>query len=335
VTANKAMLARHWCEIFTEAEKNNALVYIEGSVCGGIPIIQSLNEGLAANRIKSVLGILNGTTNYVLTRMLKDRMEFGRALDMAKRKGFAEADPGEDVKGQDAANKLAVLASIIFGACIKEKDIYREGIENVKEEDIRYAFDEFGYVLKLLAVMKNNDGAVDLRVHPALIKRDHPLSSVSDEYNAVYVTGDAVGRTMFFGRGAGEMPTASAVVSDVIYLSKNIHSGIAGKAPCFICDSRKKIKVLDINDVKMRYYMRINSVDRPGVLSRISGILGEHNVSIDSVYQMGRGRPSGNVPIVLMTHFSKEGDVRKALSRIAGLSIVSKKSVLLRVEDDE
>ena len=333
VTANKAMLARHWCEIFAEAEKNKALVYIEGSVCSGIPIIQSLNEGLAANRIKSVLGILNGTTNYILTKMMQDRIEFGRALRMARENGFAEADPGDDIKGHDAANKLSVLASVIFGTCIREKNIYREGIENVLGEDIGYAYDRFGYVLKLLAIMKNYSGALDIRVHPALIKKEHPLAAVNDEYNAVFVTGDAAGRTMFFGKGAGQMPTASAVVSDLIYLSKNIHSGIAGKAPCFICDSRKKVKLMDIKDVQLRYYMKINSVDKPGMLSKISGILGRNGVSIDSVYQLGRGKPGGAVPIVLMTHFAREGNVRKAIAAMLKLPLVRKKITCIRVED--
>ncbi len=333
VTANKALLARRWPEIFSEAARHNALVYIEGSAGGGIPVIQSLNEGLSANRIKSVLGILNGTTNYILTKMSKENISFKKALKKAQEKGFAEADAKYDINGIDAANKLVILGSIIFGAHIKPSEVYCEGIGKIMREDIGYAYNEFGYVLKLLAILKSGGGAIEVRVHPTLVPRGHLLSSVDDEYNAVYVEGDAVGKTMYYGRGAGMMPTASAVVSDIIYLSKNIHNNIAGRAPYILCDPKRKLKVLDINDIRTRYYIRITSVDKPGVLSRISGALGKHNVSIASVYQMAYVKQKRDVPIIMVTHLAREGDIKKALSEIDRLSMVKKKSILIRIED--
>ncbi len=333
VTANKALLAEHWSEIFSEADKHKVLVYIEASVCSGIPIIQSLNEGLSANKIKSILGILNGTTNYILTKMSKERMDFASALMEAKKYGFAETDASLDVNGMDAVNKLVILGSVTFGAHIKLSDVYCEGIENIMQEDIEYAYNEFGYVLKLLAILKNNGKAIDVRVHPALVPGGHLLSSVDNEYNAVYIEGDAVGEMMFFGKGAGEMPAASAVVSDIIYLSKNINNDIAGRAPYIICNSEKKLKVMNIKDIRAKYYIRISSVDRPGVLSRVSGVLGEHNVSIASVYQVAQGKPRGDVPIIMVTHIAREGDIKKALSKIDRLSMVGKKSILIRIEE--
>jgi homoserine dehydrogenase len=335
VTANKALLAKYWKEIFKEANKHKVSVYIEASVGGGIPIIQVLNEGLSANRIKSILGILNGTTNYILTKMSSDKMDFKKALAEAKKHGFAEADASFDINGTDAANKLVVLGSIAFGAHIAPDEVYCEGIGKIMREDIQYAAEEFGYILKLLAILKNNGKVIDVRVHPTLIPKDHPLCSVEDEYNAVYVVGDASGDTMYYGRGAGEMPTASAVVSDVIYLSKNIHNDIAGKAPYIQCNPFRKLKIMDIRNISMKYYIRINSVDRPGVLSKISGLLGKHNVSIASVYQMAHANKKKTVPIVLVTHTAKEGDVKKALAEMDRLSIVKEKSIMIRIEDSD
>jgi len=333
VTANKAVLAKHWTEIFSEADRQNVLVYFEASVGGGIPIVRALNEGLSANRIRSILGILNGTTNYILTRMTDDSMDFKEALAIAKQKGFAEKNPSLDIDGLDAAYKILILSSLAFGARIKLSDIYCEGIGHVVQKDIRYARDEFGYILKLLAILKQKGDKIELRVHPTLLPQEHMLSSVEDEYNAIYVDGDAAGETMFYGRGAGEMPAASAVVSDVICLARDVYNNIAGCVPHVLCNPKKKLEIIDIKDIETKYYIRFTTLDRPGVLSKISGILGSFDVSIGSVYQMGHGKKMQDVPIVMVTHRAKEGNVRKALSRIDRLSVVRKKSVLIRIED--
>ncbi len=332
VTANKALLAKHWAEVFSKARKHKVLVYFEASVGAGIPVIQALNEGLSANKIKVILGILNGTTNYILTKMSKEELDFKNALVQAKIAGFAEADPSIDLEGIDTVHKLAILGSIAFGAQVRLEDVYCEGITHIAQEDIKYGKSEFGYILKLLAILKVTDGGIDVRVHPTFIPQEHLLTSVNEEYNAVYITGDAVGETMFYGKGAGQMPAASAVVSDVIYLSRNVYNNIAGRVPYVLCDPKKKLNILDINRMETKYYIRFTVVDLPGVLSKISGILGKNGVSIASVFQK-EGASLREVPIIMVTHKAREGAVRKALGEIDRLKIVRKKSRFIRIEE--
>jgi homoserine dehydrogenase len=332
VTANKALLARDWAEVFSEARKHKVLVYFEASVGAGIPVIQALNEGLSANKIKVILGILNGTTNYILTKMSKEELDFKSALAQAKRAGFAEANPSIDLEGIDTLHKLAILGSIAFGAQVNLKDVYCEGITHIVQEDIRYGKIEFGYILKLLAILKVTNKGIDVRVHPTFIPQERLLTSVDEEYNAVYIMGDAVGETMFYGKGAGQMSAASAVVSDIIYLSRNVYHNIAGRVPYVLCDPKKKLNLLDINKIETKYYIRFTVVDLPGVLSKISGILGKNGVSIASVFQKGSASLR-EVPIIMVTHRAREGAIRKALREIDGLKIVRKKSRFIRIEE--
>jgi homoserine dehydrogenase len=332
VTANKALLARNWAEIFSEAQKHRVLIYFEASVGAGIPVIQALNEGLSANKIKAILGILNGTTNYILTKMSKEELDFKSALAQAKKAGFAEADPSMDLEGIDTLHKLAILGSIAFGTQVNLEDVYCEGITHIDQEDMRYGRTEFGYVLKLLAILKATNKGIDVRVHPTFIPEEHLLTSVDEEYNAVYITGDAVGETMFYGKGAGQMPAASAVVSDIIYLSRNVYNNIAGRVPYVLCDPKKMLNLLDINEIETKYYIRFTVVDRPGVLSKISGVLGKNGVSIASVFQK-ESASSREVPIIMVTHRAKEGDIRKALREIDRLEVVKRKSRFIRIEE--
>jgi len=332
ITANKAVLARSWAEIFSKAQKHKVLVYFEASVGAGIPVIQALNEGLSANKIKVILGILNGTTNYILTKMSKEGVDFRTALAEAKEAGFAEADPSMDLEGMDTLHKLAILGSIAFGTQVNLEDVYCEGITNIAQEDIKYAKSEFGYVVKLLAILKVTNKGIDLRVHPTFIPEEHLLTSVDEEYNAIYITGDAVGETMFYGKGAGQMPAASAVVSDIIYLSRNVYNNIAGRVPYVLCDPKKKLRLLNINDIETKYYIRFTVVDRPGVLSKISGILGKNGVSIASVFQK-ESVSAREVPIIMVTHRAREGDIRKALRDIDRLEVVRRRSRFIRIEE--
>jgi len=332
VTANKALLAKHWAEIFSKAQKNRVLVYFEASVGAGIPVIQALNEGLSANKIKAILGILNGTTNYVLTKMSKEEIDFKSALAQARKAGFAEKDPSIDLEGIDTLHKLAILGSIAFGTQLNMKHIYCEGITHIAQEDVGYGRREFGYVLKLLAILKVTNGKIDVRVHPTFIPEEHLLTSVDEEYNAIYITGDAVGETMFYGKGAGQMPAASAVVSDIIYLSRNVYNNIAGRVPYVLCDPQKKLNLLNIKEVETKYYIRFTAVDRPGVLSKISGVLGRNRVSIASVFQK-EGPSSREVPIIMVTHKAREGDIKKALGQIDRLPVVRGKSRFIRIEE--
>lgn len=333
-TANKALLAKYWDEIFTTAKENQVLVYFEASVGAGIPVVQALNEGLAANRIYSILGILNATTNYILTRMSKKNVDFPTALKETQKAGFAEANPKLDVEGIDAAHKLSILSSIAYSSWVKLENIYTEGIVNLHAEDIKYAYEEFGYQVKLLGICKNVNNKIDVRVHPALIPQDHPFATVENEYNAVLIKGDAVGDVMFYGKGAGGMSAASAVVSDIIYLARHIHNQTAGKIPYVTYQKGKKLSFLPIEEIETAYYLRFTTLDRPGVLAKISGILGANNVSIASCFQKVSTsvRPRG-VPILMVTHKAKEKNVRRAIDTIDRLPITRAKTVMLRIEE--
>lgn len=332
VTANKAVLAKYWDEVQESARKHHALLYFEASVGGGIPIIQGLNEGLAANRIDAMYGILNGTTNYILTNMRKAGLDFFHALKLAQQKGFAEADPTFDIKGIDTAHKLAVLASIAYQAPVSVDNIFCEGIDAVEREDIVVAEEEFDCVVKLLAITKRTGNKIELRVHPTLIPKTHLLAAVDDEYNAIYVDGSAVGKIMFYGKGAGQLPAASAVVSDIMYIARKVVDGTAGTTPLVTYDRSKKLNVCSHDDIVSKYYIRFSVVDKPGVLSKISGVLGKYHVSIASCFQKGASAKA--VPIVMLTHKAQEKNVQKALRTIDALAITKAKSVVLRVEDE-
>jgi len=333
VTANKALLALHGGEIFATAQRYGVRICFEASVGGGIPIIRSLREGLVANRIISIFGILNGTSNYILTRMTQEEKGFRETLREAQRLGYAEADPTLDVEGTDAAHKLSILASMAFGIRVNFQDIFAEGISRITPLDIQYSL-EFGYRVKLLAIGKWDGERVELRVHPTMLPAHHLLSTVEGVFNAIYVSGDAVGPTMFYGQGAGALPTGSAVVSDLVDLCQDIIKGVKEQGPMvtpFWSSQGGEIK--DMEEVVTPYYLRFTALDRPGVLSKISGILGEHEISIASVIQKGR-RVKGAVPIVMMTHEAKEKNIRQALREINRLDIIQAKTTLIRVEGD-
>ncbi len=332
VTANKALLATHGDEIFKAAAKANVGIGFEASVGGGIPIIKVVREGLVANRIRAVYGIINGTTNYILTKMTDEGAEFKEVLKEAQRLGYAEADPTYDVEGIDSAHKLAILASLAYGSRFSIRDVYTEGISWISPMDIEFAR-ELGYKLKLLAIAKQADGRVELRVHPTMVPEEYLISKVDGVYNAVYVEGDAVGSTLYYGRGAGDMPTGSAVVSDIVDIARDIVYRSTGRVPSIARTTRKK-NLLKMDDVESMYYFRFSAIDKPGVLSRISGILGKYNISIVSVIQKGR-REGKAVPLVVLTHTAREKDVVRAIREINRLSIVAGKTVIIRVEGKE
>jgi homoserine dehydrogenase len=307
-------------------------VGFEASVAGGIPIIKIISEGLVANRIKSIYGIINGTTNYILSKMSDENAEFSEVLKEAQKLGYAEADPTYDIEGIDSAHKISILASLAYGTQFSLKDVYREGISKISSMDIEFAR-ELGYKLKLLAIAKETNGKVELRVHPTMVPEEFLLSKVDGVFNAVYVDGDAVGSTLYYGRGAGDMPTGSAVVSDIVDISCNIVNKTIGRNPLF-SRSQKGKNLLKMDDVRSMYFFRFSAIDKPGVLSRISGILGKYNISIASVIQKDR-REGKAVPLVVLTHRAREKDVRTAVKEINKLQIVTDKTVVIRVEGRE
>jgi len=333
VTANKALLAGHGIELLKAAHIRGVDIGFEGSVAGGIPIISAIKGGLAANHIKFILGILNGTANYILSKMTNEGGKFKDILKEAKQQGYAESDPTLDIEGLDTSHKLAILINIAYGTTITFKEIYTEGISHIEPLDVEFAR-ELGYRIKLLAISRQINNQVEARVHPTLIPVSHLLSKVDGTYNAIFIDGDAVGPSMFYGKGAGMMPAASAVVSDIIDISRNIVRGINQRVPLFSYRKEflKKVKIKNIKEVVTRYYLRFSVVDCPGVLSKISGILGRHNISIHSVIQKGR-RIKGGVSIFLLTHEARDANVRKALNEIDRLSVVKDKTMLIRIED--
>ena len=334
VTANKALLAAQGNILFKAAYTKGIDLAFEASVGGCMPVIKSIRESLVGDRIKSMTGILNGTCNYILSKSTYDGFTFEAALSEAQAKGFAEADASLDVEGIDTAHKLAILMSIAYGMEINFNDIYIEGISKITPMDIDFA-NQFGYRIKLLAISKNKGKKVEARVHPAMIPFDNQLSNVNGSLNAITISGDAVGDMMLYGLGAGMMPTASAVVGDIADLARNLLSGTRGRIPLLSCqmENIRKIPVMPVDDICTNYYFRFSAVDRPGVLSKISGILGNRGISIKSVHQKGR-KTKGSVPIVILTHLAKEADVKKALSQISSLDIISDSPVLIRVEDE-
>jgi homoserine dehydrogenase len=334
VTANKALLALHGDEIFKLAHRFGVDVNFEASVGGGIPLIRSIKEGLVANRIHSIFGILNGTSNYILSKMTGEGRSFKEVLKEAQEKGYAEADPTYDVEGIDAAHKLAILIRLAFGTPFQFKDIFIGGISEITPLDIQFSR-EFGYRIKLLAIGKIDQGKIEARVHPTMIPQDHLLATVDSVFNAIYLQGDAVGPTLFYGQGAGQMPTASAVVGDLVELGRNLMVGARDRRVPLLSfqeSAIEKIPLKKMEDVVMPFYMRFSVVDRPGVLSRISGILGKNDISISSVIQKGR-QVNGAVPVVMMTHEAKEKNVYRALKAIDRLGVILGKTMFIRVED--
>jgi homoserine dehydrogenase len=318
ITANKALLASQGNELFkAAAEKGVDLAFeaaVGGCMVGGcMPIIKAMRESLVANRIQSMIGILNGTCNYILTKITEERSAFGDALTESQARGYAEADPTLDVEGIDTAHKIAILTALAYGMEINLPEVYIEGITKITPLDVEFA-EHFGYRIKLLAISKNHGDKIEARVHPTMIPFDNLLSNVSGTVNAVMVSGDAVGDIMLYGRGAGMMPTASAVISDVVDIARNLMAETTRRIPA--------------------YYFRFAALDRPGVLSKISGVLGNHDISIQSVQQKGR-KTDGSVPVVMVSHLAKEVDVQKALAEINDLDVVSDKPVLIRIEDEQ
>jgi homoserine dehydrogenase len=325
VTANKDMIALHGKELFAAAEAGRRDLFFEGSVAGGIPIIRPLKECLAANRITRVIGIINGTTNYMLTRMSKEGLGFKQALEEAQALGYAEADPSADVEGYDAARKLAILASIAFNTRIPLDKVYVEGVTRITAEDIAYAAN-LKYVIKLLGIARESADGIEVRVHPTLLPKNHPLASVNDVFNAIFVTGDAVGDVMFYGRGAGEMPTASAVAADVMSAARNLDNNCPGMTGC-TCFEEKPVKSMGLTATE--YYIRLDVADKPGVLASIAYIFGSNNVSLASVIQHTAGK---SAELVLITHEVLEQNLQAALRGIKELPVLNEVSNVIRVE---
>lgn len=327
VTANKDLIAVRGKDLFEAAGDNKVDFYFEASVAGGIPIVYPLKQSLAGNRIEEVIGILNGTTNYILTKMTREGREFNEVLSEAQKLGYAEADPTADVCGYDAARKIAILASIAFNSRMTLDDVYVEGITSITPIDIECARD-LGYVVKLLAIAKeNSQGQVQARVHPAFIPSNHPLAAVNDVFNAVFVQGDAVGEIMHYGRGAGKMPTASAVVGDIIEIGRNMVHGVNARIGC-TCYENKPI--LSINELDAEFFIRMTVTDRPGVLAGIAGIFGNNDVSIATVVQKTSKKDLAH--LILITHCVKEQNLRDALAVLKGMSIVKEINNVIRLE---
>lgn len=324
VTANKEVIAKCGPELFEAAARHGADLYFEASVAGGIPIIKPLREALVGNRIRSLTGIINGTTNYMLTKMAQEGRPFAEVLEEAKQHGYAEADPTSDIEGYDAAYKLSILASIAYETHIPPDAIYCEGITRITPADMAFAR-ELGFVVKLIALARESDGQIEVRVHPAFIPQRHPLAAVHDVFNAIFVQGDAVGDLMFYGRGAGELPTASAVVGDIVDVARNLLTGVNGR----VLMRRQARPICPIEEVTSRYYVRLAVVDRSGVLAGIAAAFGSEDVSIESVIQKGRGEDP--VDLVFVTHDVKERNIRRALAKIATLPVVRDVANVIRV----
>jgi homoserine dehydrogenase len=329
VTANKALLAEHGQSLFELAHKKGKCIAFEASCAGGIPIISALRTGLAANRITALYGILNGTCNYILTNMTQKGLDFPTALSQAQQKGYAEADPTLDINGTDAAHKLAILAGLAFGYQFSMKDISIEGIDSIQIEDIRNA-QEMGYILKLLVIGQVNDaGAVSLRVHPSLIHEDTPLARVGGPFNTLSVFGHAVGNTMYFGRGAGMMATASAVVADIIEIAMGNSQRLFESMPMLRHTDKPKIQSID--DITSRYYIRMMAKDKPGVTASYARILGNHKISISGAIQHEGIGPDNTVPVIVTTHPTQQKNMNAAVEELSRLDVIGGKPVCIRI----
>ena len=333
VTANKALLAKHGDEVFAAAEKNHIAVGFEASVGGAIPIIRSIKEAFVANRIQAIEGIVNGTANYILSKMSDGNHDFETALKEAQDKGYAEADPTFDIEGIDSAHKIAVLTRLAYGTPVNLDDIYVQGISSISSLDIKCAH-EFGYRIKLLAISKFDGRAIDVRVHPAMIPESKPMANVNGVLNAIMVCDDMMKENILIGHGAGSLPTGSAVVGDIVEIARNILSGAQDRVPpqSYQTAGIQRIPLKDIAEIEGEYFLRFWVLDKPGVLSRISGILGNHDISIEAVIQRVKDDNGRGVPLVMMTHQAREKNIQAALKEIDGIEEVCEKTVLIRVE---
>ena len=327
VSANKELISKHWPEIEKVAKENNVGFYFEASVGGGIPILRAVTDSLQANTITNVMGIVNGTTNYILTKMCDEAKDYSEVLKEAQELGYAEANPSSDVDGFDAMYKLSILASMAFHVRLPIDYIYREGIGAITKTDIDFAR-ELGYTVKLLAIARREGEHVQMRVHPTMISKDHPLANVKNSFNAIFLTGSAVGDVMFYGRGAGDLPTASAIVSDVVYAA----NASKHKYMTFLNDEKRLSPTLVFEDnFESCYYLRLTVDDRPGVLAKITGILGEKQVSLSTVLQREEGA-NGVTDVILVTHLAKEKDMQSAIAKIKELDEIKDVASLIRVE---
>ena len=327
VTANKALLATQGRELFAAARKRGVALAFEASTAGGVPVIRALAEWLVANRIESIVGVVNGTANFVLTQMARHNMSYQQALALAQEQGYAERDPSLDVKGVDSAHKLAILARTGMGVDFDFEEIPCQGITELELCDLQYAW-ELGYAIKLLAVARHREGELELRVHPALLPRRHPLAWVDGVFNAVCIHGDAVGDVVLYGQGAGQMPTASAVVADLV----DVALGRAQKTFRQLSAPVEKVRLRPTTDIETQYYLRFQALDRPGTLAQIAGVLGRNQISILSVMQKEAPAESVFVPVVIMTHPAREEHLARAMARIDGLDVVEGPSIWLRTE---
>lgn len=335
VTANKALISQEGWEIFEAAAKKNVEVGFEASVGGGIPVIKSLKEGLVANKIESIMGIMNGTANYILTRMTDEGAPFADVLKDAQNQGFAEADPTYDIEGIDTAHKLAILVMMSYGMKISLDDIAVEGITKIEPIDIQFAR-EFGYRIKLLAISRNHGDHIEARVHPTMVPEKHLLASINGAFNAIHFTGDAVGNVLLYGQGAGKMPTGSAVAADVVDIARNIHSDSVNRVPAlsYLPGQFADRRISTMKELFCPYYFRITAKDEPGVLAAIAGILSKHGISIESVIQKGR-QQKGPVSVVMRTHNAQEASVTEALQEIDALNVITADTVKIRILEDE
>ena len=335
VTANKALLSQEGRDIFAAATRQGVEVGFEASVGGGIPVIKALKEGLVANRILSIMGILNGTANYILTRMTDEGIAFAEVLKDAQRLGFAEADPTYDIEGIDTAHKLAILMTIAYGTPITHKEIVTEGISQIEPMDIELAR-EFGCRIKLLAISRNHGEHVEARVHPTMVPQGHLLASINGAFNAIHFQGDMVGNILLHGLGAGSVPTGSAVAADVVDIARNICFGSIGRVPAlsYLPDQMQARRITPMEELYGPYYLRCTVLDQPGVLSNISGILSRHDISIESVIQKGR-KKIGAVPLVVVTHSARESSVSAALAEISRLDSVTAPVVKIRILEED
>lgn len=334
VTANKALIALHGNEIFAAAKANNVMVAFEAAVAGGIPIIKALREGLAANKIEWVAGIINGTTNFILTEMREKGLNFSDVLGEAQRLGYAEADPTFDVEGIDAAHKLTIMSAIAFGMPMKFEQAYTEGITKLQQVDIKYA-EELGYRVKLLGITKRTASGVELRVHPTLIPEKRLVANVNGAMNAVVVKGDAVGPTLYYGAGAGSEPTASAVVADLIDVARLMDANSAQRVPylAFQPEQVQDLAILPIDEVQSAYYLRLRASDKPGVLADVTKILGDRDISIDAMLQKEPDENETEADIVILTHITVEKNMNAAIAAIESLSAINGKVVRIRMEE--
>ena len=334
VTANKALMAVHGQEIIAAADQQGVSVLFEAAVGGGIPIISAIKENLCSNEFSSVLGILNGTCNFILTKMTEEGSDFAPVLQEAQELGYAEADPTFDIEGIDTAHKISLLSALCFGTTVDFEQVYTEGISNITATDIQFA-EQMGYKIKLLAIGKNLGDEIEVRVHPTMLPGSYQLAEINGVFNAVRLNGDFVGPTLLYGSGAGMDATASAVMGDVMAISRDILSGARSRVPImgYAADQIKSLPIKAMSEIVSHYYLRFTTIDQPGVLAKIAGCLGRYNISIQSMIQP-ECHAADSIPIVLMTHAAKEVDVATALTEIEALDIISQPTCLIRVEHD-